>query len=724
IVTALRQGDPEWSLVRVVDVLSRVGETVAYAHEHGVVHRDLKPANVMVGRFGETYVLDWGLARAADRPDRRDIRIRPENGDGAQPSALLTMDGDVLGTPAYMAPEQARGEVEAVGRWSDVYSLGAMLYHVLAGSPPYLESGDRSPARAVLQRVLDGPPAPLAIAAPDAPPELAAICTRAMAPAAADRYGSATEFAAELRAFLENRVVRAYATGPVAELRKWMLRNRGVAIAGAAAVLMLVIGLSASLIQKSAADHNAGRAVANFELAFQAAEDLLAGVGITDLANEPGADPMRHELAGKALTFYRRFLELHGDDPRVMERVARSHYRIAMLESTRGRGPTAIDAWGTARTAYTDLVARLGPNDNYARVLAMIDAELALFRLERGETDAALESLAAVAERVTGLRSRDPDSVELMVIAAKVQDNLGHALLKAGRTEEAARLALDKLKLAERIVAVAGHEPWAHERLASARLQQGAVAERLERPADAEQAYRAAIDGLEAAHERHAQHRGIRARLAESNNSLAVLLWRLRRGDEAGPRFESTIAMMRELVIANPGVRNYHGTLGGALCNLGILRAQGGDPSAALPLLQEAVARVREALRIDPAHVGYLGYRKIAGRELANACLALDRPADAASAVREMVRELPDSGTHHWLAGQLLAACATGTRADEKLPADQRDARVAEYGDEAMHLLQAAARRRQADPTAFGHPAFEALRDRPDFLALRAELGR
>jgi non-specific serine/threonine protein kinase/serine/threonine-protein kinase len=247
-----------WTTTRVVGVLLKVCEALSYAHARGVLHRDLKPANVMVGAFGEVYVMDWGLARVLDAEvegarsggvdgtvgvDTARTRAR-RAAAGAADSPLFTRDGDVVGTPAYMSPEQARGDLASLSARSDVYAVGAMLYHLLAGAAPYLREGETANAATMLARVFAGPPRPIAEVNADVPSELAAICEKAMARDPLARYADMRELREDLQNYLEGRVVRAYETGAVAELRKWVRRNRALATASAAAVLAIIAGLS------------------------------------------------------------------------------------------------------------------------------------------------------------------------------------------------------------------------------------------------------------------------------------------------------------------------------------------------------------------------------------------------------------------------------------------------------------------------------------------------
>ncbi len=258
IFSALHAGEEKWSLTGLLWNMLKVCDAMAYAHSKQVVHRDLKPANVMVGRFGEVYVMDWGLARIIGEEDKHGLYAGPtapmavvesdrrEEATASQypDSHLFTVDGDVVGTPAYMAPEQARGEIDRLGARSDVYSAGAMIYHLLTGSPPYSTPEANLSQHVVLRWVLEGPPKPLHQLVPDSPLELIAICEKAMARQPGDRYADMEELAEDLRAYLENRVVSAYQTGAMAELKSWVRRNRPLAIASAVAFLSTIVGLA------------------------------------------------------------------------------------------------------------------------------------------------------------------------------------------------------------------------------------------------------------------------------------------------------------------------------------------------------------------------------------------------------------------------------------------------------------------------------------------------
>jgi PAS domain S-box-containing protein len=191
-----RQGAAEpFELTSLLNAFAAVCRTVAYAHSRGVIHRDLKGANVVLGDFGEVILLDWGLAKRLDQRD--DWPAGRSAGDelGADCTGL----GDVMGTPAFMSPEQASGRVDQVDRRSDIYGLGAILYEVLTGQPPF---PDANPMAVLAQVLMREPVRPRALW-PDVPPALEGACLRALAKDPEERWPSATALGEEVEHWQE-----------------------------------------------------------------------------------------------------------------------------------------------------------------------------------------------------------------------------------------------------------------------------------------------------------------------------------------------------------------------------------------------------------------------------------------------------------------------------------------------------------------------------------------
>ncbi len=177
----------------------RICEAVAFAHAHGVVHRDLKPENVMIGAFGEVLVMDWGVAKVLADPDGAPAA-------SSAPAASGTADGQIIGTLAYMAPEQAEGSADRTGAAADVYALGAILHFLLTGRAPF---DDAAAARRARGEARLAPTPPRRID-PAIPRPLESIVLRAMAADPADRYATAAEPAAEVARFLDGERVLSH----------------------------------------------------------------------------------------------------------------------------------------------------------------------------------------------------------------------------------------------------------------------------------------------------------------------------------------------------------------------------------------------------------------------------------------------------------------------------------------------------------------------------------
>ncbi|HPO13283.1 MAG TPA: protein kinase [Candidatus Hydrogenedentes bacterium] len=217
-------------------------QAIAYAHSRGVIHRDIKPANVMLGEFGETVVLDWGIAKIKAKEDVSEEKIREElealdKDATVEMEDTKTKDGMRLGTPHYMAPEQARGDIAAIDERSDVYALGSVLYEILTGKTPF--SGKTT--HEILQKVVNSSPESVFQTVSDAPPELVKICEKAMRKDPAERYQSAIELANDIHRFIAGMLVSAYKYSVKEVLFRYYRQHRMVVNTAAGFVLVLAV---------------------------------------------------------------------------------------------------------------------------------------------------------------------------------------------------------------------------------------------------------------------------------------------------------------------------------------------------------------------------------------------------------------------------------------------------------------------------------------------------
>ncbi|HEY2747837.1 MAG TPA: WD40 repeat domain-containing serine/threonine protein kinase, partial [Polyangia bacterium] len=266
----------------LLPTLLATAEAVAYAHDKRIIHRDLKPSNILMGSFGETLVIDWGLARPLD--EAPGYEGGPYRHD---PAAGQTLPGSVVGTPAYMAPEQARGEV--VDERADVYALGAILYELVAGTRPY----DGQSSAQLLAQVQAGPPPPLETRAPRVPADLAAIVATAMARDPAQRYANGSALAADLKRFLDGELVRAHRYSRAALVARFIERHRTpVALSALFALVLAAVALFAVarvVHERSRAERERTRAEAERDRARASANDMIVAGARATLDRDPTA---------------------------------------------------------------------------------------------------------------------------------------------------------------------------------------------------------------------------------------------------------------------------------------------------------------------------------------------------------------------------------------------------------------------------------------------------
>jgi tetratricopeptide (TPR) repeat protein/predicted Ser/Thr protein kinase len=428
-------------------MVEKLARAVQAAHAQGIIHRDLKPANVLLELDGTPKIADFGLAKKMDSGD-----------------VTMTGSAAVLGTPKYMAPEQALGQSKDVGPATDVYGLGAILYEALTGRPPFKGAN----VLETLEQVRTHEPTPPSRVRRDVPRDLEWICLKCLRKEPQDRYSTAAELADDLRRFAEDRPIAARPAGRFERAWRWCRRNRAIAMLSAALLLSLAAGMSVSVWQAVRATHERDQK----ELARQAESDARQSEALradAEAAAKQEAEEQR-DVAVAVRTFLQRDLLIQADpvkqanrfavagglgfevkeNPTIRELLDRSAAELtperievkfpkrplvqAEILGTVGDAYRGIGAYEQAIAHLTrsrDLyLTRLGPDD-----LTTLDTEkmLAWAYVAAGHGPQAIELL----EQVRDKRAKQPglDELESLVVL----HCLGSAYLQAGRTSDAIR---------------------------------------------------------------------------------------------------------------------------------------------------------------------------------------------------------------------------------------------------------------------------------------------
>ncbi len=325
-----------------LQIFLKVCDALSFAHSRGVIHRDLKPANIMVGAFGETQVMDWGIAKIIGQPDPVEARCTLDleggqltalTGQGKPVEPLKTLEGMIVGTPAYMPPEQARGEIDRLDRRSDIYALGGILYKILTLEPPY--SSD-DPWR-VLGCVLNSQLIPPSTRTPDrsVPWELEAVVLKAMAPTQRGRYDTVEEMKREITAFIEGRLLEAADYSSWQMLGKWAGRNKAIVLVAGVILLATMaafIGINQQLQvarQAMSSEKNQKEKLAAKIADFESMSDINLIVELTD--QRPDLGPQ-----GWKLPALRQWL---GQARQMRDRLAQHEHVLARLNRIKNRSP-------------------------------------------------------------------------------------------------------------------------------------------------------------------------------------------------------------------------------------------------------------------------------------------------------------------------------------------------------------------------------------------------
>jgi tetratricopeptide (TPR) repeat protein len=434
----------------LVPQLIAVCEALAYAHGQRVIHRDLKPSNVLIGAFGEAVVIDWGLAKELDAPvDQNAETLDPDVTPGA-PSPTLTATGAMLGTPCYMAPEQASGG--QVGERTDVYALGAILYHVFAGAPPYLaDSPDE-----VLEHVRHGPPVPLAQVVPELAPDLETIVQKAMARDPGQRYATAAEMAEDLRRLEAGQLVAAHTYSLGALFARWVARHRAaLATAAGFAIALAVMGVVSirRVVRerdradeaKYLAEHERQTAITQRNAAEGVVEFMI---GELKARLQPlGKLELLDGVGGKVADYYRT-LAGHAEDPSSLDRHAKALALLSGVEERKQNMPGAI-ALARDAVAIRERALVLTASSAEAKLALSVDtASLGWSKYRVSDYDGARADEERALALALELVAQDPDDARFQAALGRARRVRG--LLAEGVDDAAARTEFEAALAASR----------------------------------------------------------------------------------------------------------------------------------------------------------------------------------------------------------------------------------------------------------------------------------
>ena len=433
-----------------------------------MLHRDIKPANIILGKHGETLIVDWGLAKPLGRVepgrDRDERTLVPSSTSGS----AETLPGSTLGTPAYMSPEQARGDLKLLGPRSDLYSLGATLYCLLTGKPPVEGEYGR-----VLRIVQQGEFQPPWQRDRTIDRSLEAVCLKAMALEPANRYPSARALADDVERWIADEPVSARREPLSARLARWARRHRTAVAAMGLSLCTAVVLLAASNVLVSKAQRETARALtrvkeeqgrtvealeradANFHRARQAVEDYFTTVSEDVLLDEPGMQTLREKLLRTALEYHQVFLQEHANDPDIEAELAVSHRRYGNIASLTGRLNEALSHFRSALEGFEALVRQHPDSLEYKRQVATTLTDLGLcYSGQVGGRDEGMRAFRRAIILFEELLREGPDDPSFRDSLAAALTYLGSSRAEQrGGSDEAGRLLRRARDILQRLVA-------------------------------------------------------------------------------------------------------------------------------------------------------------------------------------------------------------------------------------------------------------------------------
>jgi eukaryotic-like serine/threonine-protein kinase len=605
-------------LLRFLDVCNAID----YAHSRGVLHRDIKPGNIIVGKYGETLVVDWGLAKATGKsdPSAGERTLIPNSTSGS----AETLPGSALGTPAYMSPEQAEGRLDHLGPRSDVYSLGATLYCLLTGQSAFAGNADD-----VIPQVQRGDFRPPRQLDPAIDRALEAVCLRAMALKPEDRYDSAKVLAEDVERWLADEPTSAWPEPLGRRASRWAKRHRTGVAASAASLVMAVIGLASVLTVQAWANsalaaknaelaRSVEREQQRFDLALEAIKSFTDGVREDESLKNPGLERLRTKLLGRSQDFYRKLEGLLGDqaDRRSQEALALSYIDLGRITDRVDNKIAALASYERARAILRGLADVKRTDTRILRALAVTHNEIGLLHWETGNPAESRKSYDLALAILQDLPNPEAAETKLPSDLANCLNNLGNLLLATGKQQEA--LASHGRALAiRRKLADANPDITSFQRdLAVSHGNLGFVLIATGKQQEALASHGRALKIQQKLADADPDVTLFQQDLARSHNDIGRLLDAMGNNDEALASHLRALGIRRKLADANPAVTLFQSDLAASYGNIGkVLQQMGEEKWAEALASHERARKIHEKLvAVNPADTGFQ-------RDLAKSCI-------------------------------------------------------------------------------------------------------
>jgi serine/threonine protein kinase len=603
---------PAGRRMEFVQVFGQVCQAVAFAHSRGVIHRDLKPENIMVGAHGEVQLMDWGLAKvladsvASPHEEAETPGVEAGGADGTR-----TRAGSVLGTVAYMAPEQSRGLVEEVDRQSDVFGLGGILCKILTGEPPY--TGPNAEAVRLRAAEADLGEALARLRGCGADPELTRLAERCLTPRKADRPADAGAVATDLAAYVsgveerlqEERLRREREQVQAAEER----RRRRLWMGLAASVLVAVFLLAAGLVAVNhlrRQEQDAKDLAQRREQETRTVLDELSSTVIDDwLARQPQLSPEQKEFLRKGLAYYENFTRETGQTPQGRAALAQAHRRVGTIRRQLGLLPEAEEALRRSAELAEDLILEFPAVTAYQRQAAETLQGLAVVLKDRGDYRMAAPISAEAIRYQQGVVQRDSGDAAARADLANMHNFRGALLNDLRQWDEAETSLGAALTILKELVEEFPTNPLYRQNLAAAHRTRGILFDAQGKDEEAETSVRQALAILKQLVADFPQNTWFRLKLAQSYTGLGITLTKRNRLDEARDAHDQAIAILKPLVANFPSIPKYRQDLASFYNNLAIVLEDMGQLDEAEATTRQTIA-IREKLVQDfPADLDY-----------------------------------------------------------------------------------------------------------------------